>query len=70
MAPVRIGGWNYRDRRWTKGIYVVTRSGTGLKAVMPLAGRSITIGTSTDGDVPAFLDKLDGFIHLKETVYA
>ena len=70
MAPINVGGWDYRNGRWSKGSYVVTRSGVGLKAYMPVGGRFITIGTSVGGDVPAFLKKLDGFIHLKDTVYA
>jgi len=70
MAPIRLGGWDYSDNKWTKGPYVVTRSGNGLKAWMPMGNRFITVGTSVDGNVTVFLTKIDRFIHLKETVYA
>lgn len=70
MGPKMVGSWDYRDGSWKKGTYVVTRSGGGYKALMEFGGKVITIGTTTTSNVSAFLNKIDGFIRLKEEVYA
>ena len=70
MAPINVRGWEFENGKWTKGSYVVMRKGSGLAAWMQAKDKLIPIGTSFAHNVPAFLGKIDGFIHLKEKVYA
>lgn len=69
---INVNGWIYDPDidMWSRGTYVVSKTGDGLRAWMAYKSRYVAIGTSYSQNVPSFLERVGNFIELKEMFYA